>query len=272
MRQWLFVPCIVLFLFTVSCGFTGGGNPYFWKVEKGGKTSYLLGTIHIGISLYELPCSDIIRDKLNKSDVVFVEAKQSDSTKGDAATIFHSPDEEDFNSLSSSSQRFLREKGIYDYLNYTGIVFSMELTCIAENFGLNFFKTQMDLEVESLALRSNTPVKALDKEKQLQAIGSVYTKKDVEEAIKAYPQSCPENVRIFEHYRAGTVPVGRYDGKSSKVLLRDRNEHWLTQFQSAHDEYDNIFVAGGVAHFIDNFNFVDMLKEEGFSVERVSCP
>ena len=58
----------------------------------------------------------------------------------------------------------------------------------------------------------------------------------------------------------------------SKSALRDRNEKWVAKFQSMYNDYDNIFIAVGVGHFIGPFSLIDMLKEEGFSVEQMSCP
>ncbi len=46
---------------------------FFWSIEKERKTSYILGTIHAGISLEELPCSSKITEKLRQSQMVFLE-------------------------------------------------------------------------------------------------------------------------------------------------------------------------------------------------------
>ena len=55
------------------------------------------------------------------------------------------------------------------------------------------------------------------------------------------------------------------------ILLKNRNELWLKKFLSAHEEYESIFIAAGLTYFTENHNMLDMLEEEGFSIERMTC-
>ena len=48
-------------------------SPFVWLVKKGGKTSYFLGTVHVGVSLEEIPCSNTILKKIQNSDLLFAE-------------------------------------------------------------------------------------------------------------------------------------------------------------------------------------------------------
>ena len=48
-------------------------GPFFWQVEKDNRTFHILGTIHQGISLDELQCSNTISNVLNKSNEVWIE-------------------------------------------------------------------------------------------------------------------------------------------------------------------------------------------------------
>ena len=49
----------------------------FWEAEKEGRHFYMLGTIHVGVSLSELQCNKKIEDKLKQSSLVFTEVKSS---------------------------------------------------------------------------------------------------------------------------------------------------------------------------------------------------
>ena len=253
-----------------------GGRPYFWKVEKEGKVSYLLGTIHIGISLDELLCSDEITEQLEKSDLVFTEWVEDTTSAGKdtEAELLLSDNGEDFAQLSQESQKFLTARGISSDLNYFGLKVVLELMCIKEAIGSLALYTQMDDQVEEKALAKNIPLKSLDKPDSLNTLleSGVVTSQDIENQIDMY-HSCLSSVLLyFNEYKAGTLPVRKNENNEfNRVLLKDRNESWLTVFRSAHSEYERIFVAAGLAHFIGPFNFVDMLKSEGFSVERVSC-
>ena len=287
-KSGCFRACFLFFLFLiVSCAgpsdppkpAVGKGKleerrPYFWKVEKGGKVSYLLGTVHIVVSLDELFCSDVIQEKLKNSDLLFVESVSSLEQQKAVTTNLLSPNGEDFKRLSPSSQGFLTEKGVPNNLNCTGLNLLVAVVCIKEAFGEQSLKIQMDEEVQSMARTYGVPMKSLD-EDVVSQMKTVFTCEDVEKHIKDYP-ACPEKTRgFFDDYRTSSLTseqVSRSLGDNvSKVLLKERNEQWLSKFESAHGKYDRIFVAAGAAHFIGDFNFIDMLKGKGFSIERVSC-
>lgn len=139
----ILITCFFLTsLFMISCGFTEiekeqkSGRSPFWKVEKEGKVSYLLGTFHVGISLYELPCSNTILEQLKKSDLVFVEVV-SGSVAEHMAGDFLSPGGEDFKSLNTYSQQFLRQKGVSNNLNCVNLFFALRELCVAEGLGVS---------------------------------------------------------------------------------------------------------------------------------------
>lgn len=53
-----------------------------------------------------------------------------------------------------------------------------------------------------------------------------------------------------------------------QIMLKNRNEIWLPKIKKAYQEYGTAFVVGGLGHFIDAHNLIDMLKKDGFSVKR----
>ena len=58
-----------------------------------------------------------------------------------------------------------------------------------------------------------------------------------------------------------------------KYLLKERNENWLKKIVSAHQEEENksMFIAAGLAHFTEDYNVLDMLNGEGFTIKRYSA-
>ena len=56
----------------------------------------------------------------------------------------------------------------------------------------------------------------------------------------------------------------------SEKLLKERNEKWLPKILSAHNSYNNIFVATGAGHFIGEYDVLNLLKKEGFVIKRFS--
>ena len=77
--------CLILFVtFLFSALAFANESPFVWKVEKEGKVSYILGTIHAGVSLEEIPCYDKISSKIKASDLLFLE---SVTKKGDLESL-----------------------------------------------------------------------------------------------------------------------------------------------------------------------------------------
>ena len=58
------------------------------------------------------------------------------------------------------------------------------------------------------------------------------------------------------------------------ILLKNRNALWLEKLLEALEsqDYEQIFLAAGAAHFTEYANLLDMLKAEGFSIRPVTCP
>ena len=251
------------------------GNPYFWKVEKAGNVSYLLGTMHIAVSLYHLPCSDTIVEKLENSDLVFVEVLPENTKEKSTqnALSLLSPNDEDFRQLSPDDQLFLGRKGINSRLNYLGISTSLELMCTQEVVGPSALSISMDSEVITVAQSYNIPLKSLDTSDLLAPISTAFTRENVEEQIKNYLGCLEHRQAWINSYKEGIMSISPADttDEFDTLLFKNRNEKWLVKFKSAYNDYDRIFVAAGALHFIGSFNLVDSLKSEGFSVERVSC-
>ena len=245
---------------------------YFWKVEKQGKVSYWLGTVHLGVSLFRLPCQHDVIEKLDNSDVCFVESITSEDEQ-DQHNVLLSPNAEDFKQLDFDSQLFLAGKGLPDNLNYFAYTAGLDVLCFTETFGASVLRVMMDKQVQDKAQDERIPIKALDDSDVLTPLVASTTREDVVKAIERYPQCLVKVEDFLGQYKNGNLSLS--DGWStalSEYGLKDRNKKWLAKFQSMYNDYDHVFVAVGVAHFIGPFNLIDMLKEEGFSVEQMSCP
>lgn len=250
------------------------GQPYyFWKVEKQGKTSYWLGTVHIGISLFDLPCSYTIIDKLKNSDLCFTEnAHNNNINDQDLESLFFTSNNEDFNQLDSDSQLFIARNNISKKLNHFGYVSLVNLMCIKEALGPLAIHKTMDKQVEEMAHSQGIPIKALDTLDTMTSATDSFTKEDTIKKIRGYSQCIATKEDRINKYKTGKIPLDeKISTQFAEQTLKDRNEKWMTKFLSAYNNYNNIFVAVGLGHFIWPFNLIDMLKKEGFTVEQMSC-
>jgi len=276
---------VFLSIMFVSCGppqidpVSGEKSPYFWKVEKEGKTSYFLGTVHVGVSMDELICRDEIWSKLNQSDLVFVEIPTAETEAADQTMLQYllSSDGSEFARLDPADQSFLREKGASEHFNWVGLYLFLSKKCTEEVFNQNpalSGSVGMDKDIERVAHSRRIPVHYLDDsaESQISALKSAIDRDSIERGIRSY-SDCPGQMKqIMENYKTGQdLPLLQMSPDEIEALLTNRNKQWLNKFIAATDSYDHIFLAAGSAHFFDPSSLLDMVRKEGFSVSRVSC-
>ena len=261
-------------------------GPYFWKAEKDGKTSYFLGTFHHGVSLEELQCSQKIESYLKNSDYFFTEEginlQEGDTTEeGDFNKIFLSENNQDFQSLNDNSKIFLSSRGVSEEFSYLGYVYIMENLCRAQAIGSG--SVSIDLQVKAIAKLNNIPIENLDEDIDIKAVSdaqlSTYTYTYTNEAIDnnlinrkvlEFEKCILSHIYLLEQYKVGSIEMNNLSDEFDKIILRDRNKQWFIKFKNAHKTFDHIFLASGVGHFIGNFNLLDMLKKDGFSISRMN--
>ena len=112
----LFVPFLLsLIFFVVSCNI-GPKGPFFWKAEKEGKTFYILGTIHEGVGLEDLQCSQVISDILDQSNLLWTEVNMFEvqeilkNQQSIVQELSMDVSGQSFQSLSEPSQNFFKTK------------------------------------------------------------------------------------------------------------------------------------------------------------------
>ena len=141
----------------------------------------------------------------------------------------------------------------------------------------------VDEQVEFVATHFNISLQALDTLKLKKSMKQhITTKEDIENTIKSFhlcTQSVQYNIASYKRGDRFTAVKGlnkwlhnRYStSEYNKWVLKNRNEKWAMQFKKAYKNHDHIFIAAGTFHFIGPFNLIDMLRRDGFDIERISC-
>lgn len=276
-------------------------NPYFWKVEKDGKISHFLGTVHSPISIRELSCSKTIQHHVRNSDLVFVENNYLSDKHREFVEAHNqlkvSRDGREFQALSKKSQEFLRSRGVSEQLNlygYTGVLHSL---C---KYGVdNIVDLILTSQVTNIADSNNTPIQELNSNKHYDRVlrkkrenANAYNRlSDVKFSLEVaflngdinnFSQRCPPqwHVDMMEHYMSGKIDeyieiawshITPEQRRSNDLEMQERNLEWLDHFEEAQKSYGHIFLVGGVDHFIGPSSFINMLKDKGYVVELVTC-
>ena len=293
---------LVMVFFVVSCakGKPGsvedrqlGSGPYFWKVEKGGKTSYFFGTVHVGVELDRLQCSKEIRAYLENSDYFFTETDvQSEDTQKFAeiaqaalASMIVSKDSRKFDALNDESKIFFNGRDIPKHFNYIGYMVIVNDLCTQKaSYEFGGGALSLDSQLKAIAQVKNIPIEHLDTDmsEDVDTIAGVLSlkvpsldvkKTDVEKAVLNFNTCVSNNVNFFHKYIAGDLDskARNFNDRQKQIILKDRNQKWIKKFKSARGKYSRIFLAGGAGHFIFDFNLLDTLKADGFSITRMNA-
>ena len=330
---------VLSFLFVNSVESTAK-SPFVWLVEKEGKTSYLFGTVHVGISLEEMPCSDQVLNQIENSDLLFMETKPQNDferlSEEEKEKVFIgsvAEKEKILSKLSLESQDIIREReAALDNLLRNALPFHIqsesffderafsELSPESQEFlikhGVNpegdhadFFHSirfivydkaysslpSLGGDIKKIALSQSIEIQALDDNKKINedVRSQAHSNKPpmlvnymfIEQLIRgidALVQQTREGMlQVVQAYKS--YDVNYFKGKMSGievdgedlnrgVFLKNRNKLWLKKFMEANEKYDQIFLVTGLDHLIGDHNLLDMLEENGFSVERMTCP
>lgn len=296
---FLFFCCAFYKAYTVEERESKVERPYFWKVEKEGKASYFLGTLHIPMTIEELSCSQEIQHHLKNSDLVFVETDSFTEEQKEFRALKKnmklSKDGSEFKALRPETQEFFRSWGISENLNLYGYASVFRGLCLDGEKSLGHFK--LDEEITNVAYATGTPVRELDDlydytieemEKHVDAFNRLSGfKLQMEIAllnqdVLQFSRNCPPKIYkdFIDSYKSHrrTTYVEQYlsqltpEERETWLLERKRrNLQWLSRFEGAYKDHDHIFVAGGLNHFIGPSSFIDMLKDKGYAAELVTC-
>ena len=315
----VFLVMILLFP-TVSFSVRDTKGPFFWQAKKNDKHIYILGTIHFGVALEDLQCSEEISSHLDNSDLVFTESDPSPNPEAQLAAqneikgLMIDNTGNSYRNFNKKSQQFFQTLNLQHYnISHYGFLSVLYHICTQDQelSLLQKFNQQgtlsLDKQIKDIAQYKQINQNILDNDSikpTLELIKSIVqniTAQTVEEFINDYHIICSHenmekllylSVDYLDKFKAGENlslntsenmkqnrgihkdtprPGAIFPTANSipKNLLKERNEIWANKLTSV--SVNNIFVAAGVFHFIEEFNVLDMLKTAGFSVKRMNA-
>lgn len=258
-------------------------QPYFWELNKDGKTSYALGTIHYGVSLAELPA--FVTEALDKSFNILSEARApEDNThtlgqrlspeelvifkrilrarlKDGGERLIESGMVANLDPVTASALLYISETQLYDTL---AKLLDHQILSRAKEMAKN--SDPLDSSDQYIKATASVSEKYLDRILAFidrvrsegmtdQQIHDLPRLKEIDDAVRAYRNSQME-LQTFEK------------DIDTENLLTNRNETWAKTIEETHKK-GSLFIAGGVGHFVLSNNVLDKLQKRGFSIRRV---
>lgn len=256
-------------------------QPYFWSVEKDGRQSYLLGTMHVGIDASRLPHS--IWQTLERMPVVALEADLSQFgslpvTRTDGTTLRDELGPEYWKKLEDAVGN-----QIASYLPpLKPAIAVMELSRIGLeqtpgiDDGVRARATELGkrfVYFETLAFQFRLFEKWFDTRELKSMLDHLPAVKATTVAMRtAYVTGdVTAMLAVQESERAQWIARGRTEADYAELMedfLYRRNASWIAPIEKLHAE-GGAFIAVGALHLVGPRSVVDLLEKQGFKVTRV---
>ncbi len=258
-------------------------NPLLWSIQKDGKTSYVLGTMHTGIDpTTRLP--DIVWKKLDEAKIFAMETDLGGAAKLDVL-LKGGKSLKDL--LGPEYWKKLEDAlGVEEANRLIGFKPMIPATLISMK-GLEQ-TPPMDGVLHGRALNQNKKIvflepidlqaKVLEKWMNVQALKDMLDdvdaqKKRGQEMYEAYVSGDEKRIlAINEEEHQEFIKKGRsqkeYDEQMEDMLYR-RNASWIPTIEKINAE-GPAFIAVGALHLVGDKSVLDLLQKKGFEVTRLA--
>jgi uncharacterized protein YbaP (TraB family) len=256
-------------------------GPYFYRVEKAGKTSYILGTRHVSVPLAKFP--QVVRDKLHAAKLAVFEVAPDD----------HSSVEREDMSLSEAVGPVLWKH--YGELVGEDTARALErgrasTALISEMVMYEDISAMLDVEIEHEVAAAGIPAQGLEsaafQDELLDELLDLRMLKVELEQTKDRNEIEQESHDDLAQYCAGTDESPGTDARDRAMFMRggytkdeidrmddrmvfERNAKWIPELEPLFAKGD-VFVAVGADHLIGDRGVVALLRARGFTVTRIT--
>ena len=255
--------------------------PYFYRIEKAGKVSHMLGTRHIGVSLAKFPPS--VHDAIKTAKLAVFEVAPDDDSEFPQRMI-SLPDA--LGPELWAHYRTLVGAAVADSDQRTTPA-SAAIAMMAMHEDIT---AMLDAEIENQVVAAGIPTRGLEASAlQDKLINEVLNLRALRAAIKTTEtrqELADESQKDLASYCAGVDEPPGTDADSRAellaagytkaeidhidyVMLDKRNASWIPELERILEKGD-AFIAVGAGHFPGPRGVIALLAAQGFKLTRVS--
>lgn len=270
---------IVLILFFSSIAFAAKVNAPFFKVEKNGEVSYMLGTIHTGVEYSSLPQQ--IQDLAAQSDALIVETDISAAPALVAQTF--PPGAKDSLKNQLTDEEWAKFTAVAEPLLGPQAPFIMDRLHPAMAISIfssgNFPETKEPLDqhlvniynqskkpiyyLEDIAVQLNVMIKTQTIETLKAQLQVTQAMMDQQTQLMLFIYS-QGNLQLIEQFLVSPMPQDQLN-----LLLIDRNLAWQQKFDSLFNKPGQEFFAFGAAHLVTEYGMIKLVEDLGYTVTQL---
>jgi len=287
MKKYVLIVLSYVLAVITAYGQSSDENSLLWKISGNGleQPSYVYGTFHL-LCPADLQIQDKVQEAFDESDQLILELDfddpsvmptiQQNMMYKDGTTAKDYLNEEEYNLVKgffsdSLNMPFQRLQAIKPFF-LSSMTLMHFLGCQPASF---------EQKLTSMAKENNLEVKGLETvEEQLGFIENIpmdMQKKMLLENMKEYDKSRKMFDKMISHYLGGDINgindiVDEYMSDEyaefKDELLLKRNKNWVPDIEKLAKDKPS-FIAVGAGHLPGEGGVIDLLREEGYTVEAV---
>jgi uncharacterized protein YbaP (TraB family) len=255
--------------------------PFFFRIEKAGKVSYMLGTRHMSVSLDKMPAR--VKAELSKASLVVFETPPGDDAEdppGDGKSLADKLGPE----VWAKYKRLVGPAMASMVEHQSPSTAMVALMMVFENQG-----ALLDVEIERFVAVANIATAGLETSAfQAKLLAELLDLKMLRATINGTPNRAAlkrEAVEDISEYCAGTDEDPGMDARTKKVLLAggytdaeiaalddklldQRNRAWMPKLDEMFSR-GGVFVVVGADHLTGKRGVISMLGQRGFATARL---
>jgi uncharacterized protein len=256
-------------------------GPYFFRIEKAGKTSYILGTRHVGVPLAKFP--QVVRTQIDAAKLAVFEVAPDDDSN-----------------VKRPGIALAKALGADDWEHYGELVGDDTAELVAHArpamamiqmlVEYEDISAMLDVEIEHEVAAKHIPARGLEKsafqDDLLDELLDLRALKVEIEQTKDRAEIQQQSHDDLAQYCAGTDTTPGTDDKDrthmlaggytndeidhiDDLMVYQRNASWIPQLEKLFAQGD-VFVAVGADHLIGDKGVVALLRKRGFTATRIT--
>ncbi len=267
-----------------------------WKIQKNGKTSFILGTVHEGVSIKSLPPA--VQQVIQNSSQIFLEVDLEKTATPDPTLVFLPEGQSLEQMISTKAWAKLTQilsdmdsMALNDFTPFLAYQLyyqkkAEQLAAKSQKLADQLTKTPgaMEIEIYLAAKAANQKLNFLEEvmvQIKMVDLDKFDPKKLEQTILKSDVEFEKELIFNYQHIRKLQDLYNKRDFANLEKLLAesdiqknkdrvftDRHANWLPIMETAMQE-DNQLFAVGIAHMFNTEALVSLLQQRGYTVEQM---